>query len=162
MKLLRLAQTYLIVALPFVVAVAFWSDWVPEGKLAPEAPFALRALWEVLSYNLMLWFAVLVVFLVALVGSSVAREATLRRIADIRDRDEREEYLTGQAARTSYIATLAFGIFLLFLSAFRFGATQTTVSISMQPDMKSAFVAALLVWQLVSYRLAIRKLGDEE
>jgi hypothetical protein len=93
--------------------------------------------------------------------STAAQETTLRRIANIRDRDEREEFLTGQAARVSYLSTLAAGIFLLFLSAFRFSATSTKVTISMQPDVKSAFVLALLVWQLASFRFAIRKLAAD-
>lgn len=44
------------------------------------------------------------------------REKTLRRLANVQERDEREEYITGKAARATYIATLSLMLFFLFFS----------------------------------------------
>jgi hypothetical protein len=116
-KTIRAVQTYLVLAFPFVIAVAVWHSLQQNnvGVLDQRSIFATVA-WEILSWNLMLWFAVLFGFLVALVFSSEAREATLTRLANIKDRDEREKYITGQAARSAYLSTLSIMILLLVLS----------------------------------------------
>lgn len=60
-----------------------------------------------------------VFFPVLVVISVEAREKTLKRLANIKERDEREEFITGRAARGSYISTMRILILLLFLSVFQ-------------------------------------------
>jgi hypothetical protein len=116
-RTIRAVQTYLVLAFPFVIAVAVWHSLQQNnlGVLDQNSIFATIA-WEILSWNLMLWFVGLFAFLVALVFSSEAREATLTRLANIKDRDEREKYITGRAARSAYLSTLSIMILLLVLS----------------------------------------------
>lgn len=111
-KLIRALQTYLLVAAPFVVACML------AGTIAPHWRSGLA--WELLSWNLMLWFLLLIVFLVLLVAIPAARERTLLRLANLRERDEREEFITGRAARATYMSTLSLMIFFLFFSVFTF------------------------------------------
>ena len=47
-----------------------------------------------------------------------AREKTLKRLANLKERDEREQYITGKASRTAYISTLSLLVFFLFFSIF--------------------------------------------
>lgn len=195
-KFIRYAQTYLIFGLPFVVAASIWSGHVPSGGLPSEASFGIRALWEVLSWNLMLWFLVLILFLIVLVANPASREQTLRRIANLKDRDEREEYLTGKAARTSYISTLAFAMFLLFASVFKFSFSnlpedksvngdrhivsiglsfdffgslepenkdgQAIIEVRRLPFSNSTILLGLILWQLASFNLTMRKVSRED
>lgn len=120
-KLIRIMQSYLVCALPFVLFCMGWSSYkndpqVPDSATA-ENTF-LKILWEILGWNLMIWFIVLILFLIMLVIVPEAREKTLKRLANIKERDEREQLITGKAARTAYISTLSLLIFLLFASVF--------------------------------------------
>lgn len=117
-KSIRLIQSYLIVALPFVVACMIWGTISPESMILKDATFLTKAAWNVLSWNLMLWFAVLISFLIILVIAPSAREKTLKRLANLKERDEREEYITGKASRATYISTLSLMILFLFFSVF--------------------------------------------
>jgi hypothetical protein len=117
-KTIRLTQSYLIYALPFVLTCMAWGTISPEREILANASFLTKAIWEVLSWNLMLWFAILILFLIMLIASSEAREKTLKRLANLKERDEREQYITGKAARTTYISTLSLLVFFLFFSIF--------------------------------------------
>lgn len=117
-KITRITQTYLIYALPFVLVCMAWGTIGLEKEILANASFFTKAIWEVLSWNLMLWFAVLIIFLVLLVASREAREKTLKRLANLKERDEREQYITGKASRTAYISTLSLLVFFLFFSIF--------------------------------------------
>ena len=117
-KLIRFIQNYLIIALPFVIACMIWSTVSPEEQFLAEASALTKIVWEVLSINLMCWFAVLVLFLTLSVLAPSIREKTLRRLANLKERDEREQYITGQASRAAYISTLSLTLFFLFFSIF--------------------------------------------
>lgn len=117
-KFIKITQNYLLYALPFVLVCAGWSAVKTEKEVLSEATIASRILWEILSWNLITWFVVLILFLVMLVVFPLAREKTLKRLANLKERDEREQYITGKAARTAYIATLSLLILLLFFSVF--------------------------------------------
>jgi hypothetical protein len=106
----KILQTYLLCAFPFVLACMIWS------QLGGGSGFA----WEILSWNLITWFSLLFVFFILLISFPFAREATLKRIANLKERDERESFVTGKAARKTYISTLSLLFFMLFLSTFNF------------------------------------------
>lgn len=114
-KIIRVIQNYLLLGFPFVVACMVWQTFQSPNETAVGVK---RILWNALGCNLMLWFIALILFLVILVVLPTTREKTLRRLANIKERDERELYITGRAARTTYIATLSVIILLLFLSIF--------------------------------------------
>lgn len=111
-------QTYLLYSLPFVLICMAWGTISPEKEILADPTLFTKIAWELLSWNLMLWFAVLVLFLVLLVAVPQAREKTLKRLANLKERDEREQFITGKASRAAYISTLSLMILLLFLSAF--------------------------------------------
>lgn len=117
-KIFRIIQTYLIYAFPLVLVVMAWSTLNSSIDLAGDVGFITKISWEVLSWNLMIWFGVLIAFLIALVVWPPAREKTLKRLANLKERDEREQYITGKASRTAYISTLSLLVLLLFFSIF--------------------------------------------
>lgn len=114
--IIRYIQTYLIAGLPFVIACVAISVFYPGMEITKR--WALHMLGNVLTWNLVLWFACLILFLITLLVIPSVREKTLRRLANIRERDEREEYITGKASRAAYISTLSLMIFFLFFSVF--------------------------------------------
>ncbi len=77
-----------------------------------------KILWEILSWNLMLWFLILILFLILLVAFPTVREKTLKRLANLKDSDEREECITGKASKTAYISTLSLMMLFLLFSIF--------------------------------------------
>lgn len=113
-KFIRCVQNYLLYALPFVLICMAWGTVQTESEILRDATFLIKASWEVLSWNLMLWFAVLIMFLFLLVLIPSAREKTLIRLANLKVRDEREQFITGKAARSAYISSLSLLIVLLF------------------------------------------------
>lgn len=117
-KGIRIIQSYLIYTFPFVLMCMIWGTVSPEKEILNESSFLTKATWELLSWNLMLWFAVLILFLVLLVALPEVREKTLKRLANLNERDEREQYITGKASRAAYISTLSLLVFLLFFSIF--------------------------------------------
>lgn len=117
-KLIRYTQNYLVYGLIPVAGLIIWSILI-KGSIA-ESNLLVRVIHEILSYNIMIWFATFILFMIGMVIIPDVREKSLRRLANLRERDEREEYITGKAARSSYVATLSLTIFFLFFSMFNF------------------------------------------
>lgn len=117
-KIIRLIQNYLIIALPFVIACMVWETLYPTIEFEKDISLFTKLLWEGLSFNLILWFAMLILFLLSIVIVPGIREKTLRRLANLKERDEREQYITGKASRAAYLSTLSVMILFLFFSMF--------------------------------------------
>jgi hypothetical protein len=165
-KAIRFIQTYLVVSIPFVAAAMIWGTFQTQEQALASGALLNKVLWEVLSWNLMIWFAVLVLFLVVLVVQPSARENTLKRLANLKERDEREEWITGRASRAAYLASLSLLILALFFSVFSFDISRSAVSIGLHFSFfeatgialsKAGLVLVLLVWQLLTFNLAARR-----
>ena len=117
-KLSRYIQNYLVYGFLPVVGLIIWSVFLNHN--VAESNLFLWILHEALSYNTMIWFVAFMLFMVSMVIVPNVREKALRRLANLQEKDEREEYITGKAARSSYIATLSLTLFFLFFSMFNF------------------------------------------
>jgi hypothetical protein len=118
-KITRYIQNYLLYGFIFVVALLIWSAWI--GYFSPHSNIAdsgviIRILQNLLSFNIMLWFVMLFLYMFFLVALPSFRDKALRRLANLQERDEREEYITGKSARASYVATLSLLLFFLVFS----------------------------------------------
>lgn len=120
MKVFNVIEKYLLYAFPAVLVCVFWSNAVPEKDI--QMP--LRILWEILAWNLLAWFALLTLFVISLLLVPSVRENFFRRIASIKERDEREEQLVGIVSKRTYISMLSVLVFLFFISAFSFQVRQ--------------------------------------
>ncbi len=120
-KAIRFIQNYLVWAVPFVIVCMVWSSL--RAQAAADPPL-VHFLWEALSWNLIVWFATLLLFLVTMSIFPAVREGTLIRLANIRERDEREQLITGKAARAAFLSTLSLLVLLFFLSIFTVDVTQ--------------------------------------
>ena len=114
-RFIKWVQNYLIYSFPAVLLIMAWGSFQDQEEIQSAL---LKNLWGLLGWNIMVWFVALIGYLVALVLIPTLREQVLTRLANIKERDEREEYITGRAARTSYISTMSLLIFFLFLSIF--------------------------------------------
>lgn len=135
-KLIRYIQNYLVYGFLPVVGLLIWSIlsfFLGLKHNIAENNLFVRTTHEILSYNLMLWVVTFMLFMVSIVIIPAIREKTLRRLANLQERDEREEYITGKAARSSYVATLSLTLFLLFFSIFNFHYSKLEKSSSGKP-----------------------------
>lgn len=117
-KIIWIVQNYLIIGLPFVIIVLTLSAINPNNDVINYAINHYKIFWNIFGIGLMLWFVILFLYLVSLIIAPTIREKTLKRLANLKERDEREEYITGKASRSAYISTLSIMIFFLFLSMF--------------------------------------------
>lgn len=184
-KFIQIIHRYLIIGLPFVIGCILWQTIQPEIADKQSSHFS-QILWNVLGINLMLWFAILALLLLLLIIVPQVREKTLRWIANIKERDEREEYITGKAARAAYISTLSLIIFFFAVSVVslnieRIGseskkhlAVSISIDIGKKPETTSTnnellfqsrnlslptstILFILLCWQLLVFNFAARK-----
>ena len=128
--------------------------------------------------------------MILLVFRKDTQELTIKRLAGIKERDEREEIITGHAARRSFVSTTSFLIFLFFLSSMqvniarnpdqavdgkkssltlglKFSPTDEPRTVSEDgkniyehrdiPLSKSAILLIVLVWQVSSFRIRVRR-----
>lgn len=118
MRLNKLVGRYLIFSSPLVLFLMVYGAVMSRiGKAPPifSSSWAKIA-WDVLGIHFLFWLLVLFYFLLVLVLSTSTRDVVLTRLARIKERDEREELIVGQAARTSWLSMLALSVFLLLLS----------------------------------------------
>ncbi len=123
-KVNKWLQNYLVFSFPFVLVCMAWGSIQSDREILLSGSFLAKAAWEVLSWNLMIWFLCLVVFLILMVFIPSTREMVTRRIANIKERDEREIYITGQASKKAFTSTLSILIFLFFISIFTFNVSK--------------------------------------
>lgn len=105
---------YLLVAIPFVVAVVIWAMSAPNVER--EVRGVTKFLWEILSWNFLAWFVLLVYFIMSLVFWSTFREKILTVLTLSKERDERESFISGRASKATFYSTLAVLILLFFFS----------------------------------------------
>jgi len=107
---------YLLYSIPAVAALFVWSLFQKQQDILNTGSTSLMIVWEILSWNLMLWFAMVMYILFVLLVSPKFRTAFLAKLGRIKERDEREEYITGKAAVKTFYSTLAVLLVLLFFS----------------------------------------------
>ncbi len=104
--------------LPILVVYAVFSysiDW----KNVPQSDNFLRTLYDLGGLILGVWMILAVSLSLRLLFSGTFREATLAKLTLIKERDERESFLTGRAAKSTMLASIAILIFLFCLSCFQ-------------------------------------------
>lgn len=117
-------RKYLVWAFPFIIAVTLWNTFETEKEIILSPSIAKHVLWDVLGYHFMIWLLTLVYFIFSLVLSKSQRDVVLRRIANIKERDEREAQITGKASVSSMLSTLSIVVLLLFISLFSFNLSR--------------------------------------
>lgn len=115
-KINSYTQKYLIWVFPIVLATIFWSLFQSDLEIRQQGSIPLIALWEIMSWALIIWFVCLFLFMVMLVFRKDTQESTIKLLAGLKERDEREQIIMGLAARRSFLATTGLLIVLIFAS----------------------------------------------
>lgn len=126
---------YLLYGFPLAFILLIWSLGLGLSQtMIKDTHILLRIVYTLLNYNLIIWFLTLVLYMFLLVIVPSVRDKPMRRLSNIKERDEREEYITGKAARASYIATLSLTLFLLFFSLINFKVSKLSPSDPKKPS----------------------------
>lgn len=105
---------YLVFSIPFVIWIVTWAvNLTSNGEKYVEPK---TILWEVLSWNFILWFFLLVYSVISLVFWGKFREEILTSLTFSKERDERESFISGRASKATFYSTLAILILFFFLS----------------------------------------------
>ncbi len=103
--------------LPVLIGYAVFAysvDWRTVGRSNDY----LKTLYDLGGLVLGLWMIVSVALSVRLVASGVFRERVLVKLTLINERDERETFLSGRAAKETLLTSIAVLVFLFCLSCF--------------------------------------------
>lgn len=112
-----LQKTFLF-GLPIVIGLAFFAAAYNAGKIDHSMQLFVQ-FYNLCGFVFVLWMILTLSLVFRLVVSADFRESVLMRITFIRERDEREEMLTGQAAKTTFLLSIAVLLFFLCLSCFQ-------------------------------------------
>ncbi len=116
-KLDKTLARVFIFGLPLMALLAVGTSQVAQDASATRSPvvYTLNGLAGLL---LGLWMVMAIYLSARLVFSPVTRGAILPRVVLMRERDEREAFLTGNATKINFLVTLAILVLLLCLNVF--------------------------------------------
>lgn len=117
---------YVIYTLPAVLILLVWGSFGDPNELSKSSGI-IRLVWDTFGWILMIWVVVSFYLSVRTVFSTKFREVVLSRMTKIKERDEREEEISGHAAKFSFFSTMAVLLLFFFLSIF-------TVTIGRLPE----------------------------
>lgn len=169
--------------LPLVVGYAVFAysvEWQTVGQ-----DRWIRTVYDAGGLMLALWMLISVLISVRLVLSTQFREMVLAKLTFIKERDEREAYMTGRAAKDTMLTSMALLIFLFCLSCFQVSlhnlppeqaidgktravslgvkfelfdpATTKNTNESLLPFSSSSLLLGLLVLQVASYNYSMKR-----
>lgn len=104
--------------LPIIVLLGIFSHSY-DFETATAVEGYIAQLYDFAGLMFAVWMLLVIFLGIRLMISGVFRENVLTKITFIKERDEREVMLTGKAAKTTMLTTLAILIFLFCLSCFQ-------------------------------------------
>jgi hypothetical protein len=108
---------YVTTALIPVIVLLAWGSISDPDKLSMSQG-ATRLFWDTLGWVFMIWIVAMLYLILKMVFRRGFRETVLSKIAHIKARDEREELISGEAAKFSILSTMAIMFLILFFSLF--------------------------------------------
>lgn len=181
--------------IPVVGLVVYFANHYYHGEFTP-AVAKFKWLNDLSGLLLVLWMLQALYLTVRLMIVPAVREHFLSRLAFMKERDEREIILSGQAVKTSFLTSLAILVFLFCLASlqisiyrlppekavdgmtgvvslgFRFSLLEkcppmsdgerpgnhNMFSYQGLPISNTTLIVGLIVWHIISYNLALRRL----
>jgi hypothetical protein len=109
--------SYITIAIIPVMVLLIWGGAGDADKLSLSSGMT-RYFWDTLGWIFMIWIVAMLILTLKMVFVKDLRESILAKFARIKERDEREEIISGEAAKFTLLSTLAVMFLLLFFSLF--------------------------------------------
>ncbi|MCO4754626.1 MAG: hypothetical protein KC478_09085 [Bacteriovoracaceae bacterium] len=116
-KLDKIILKYIVFALPFVIGLLAWGGSGDPSELSRSSG-TIRIIWDFLGWNFMIWILASLFLTSKMVVSKRFRGLVLGKATKIKERDEMESLIAGNAAKFSFLSTLAILFLFLFMSLF--------------------------------------------
>lgn len=111
----RILMKYFIVYIPALVLLIMLSLFIARDQStnALILPDPINTLFGV---TLIIWILTSLYLFIKMIISQTFRDQTLKKVLKVKETDEREALISGEAAKISMLSTMAFLLFILFLS----------------------------------------------
>lgn len=103
---------YLVGLSPIIVGFMVWAT-VTDFKNTSGNGLG----WDIFGWLFIAWFLILIYLVTKMLFSRKNRDAVMTKLAGVKERDERESAVAGNAAKFSLLSTLALLIFLFLFSS---------------------------------------------
>jgi hypothetical protein len=118
----KFVARYLFYFSPLIIITLIWiAISHPTGYVSLKtltSTSVSNILLNILGFLTFLWVFILWYFFSVMIFSSKLRESILTKLSKVKERDEREEFIVGRAAKATFLSTMALTIFMLLLSGF--------------------------------------------
>lgn len=111
----KVLSNYFFYALPFIALGASLSFYFGANQISQDKGFA-GDINDIFGWMLMSWIVTSLYLFIKMILSQSFRDLTLKKIVRLKESDERETFISGEAAKLSMLSTFALMILLLFLS----------------------------------------------
>lgn len=101
-----------------IVALASVLDWLGFNDAKPGERLSYY-FFEIAGWMTILWCAVVIYTFFAIAFNEKVKNSVVRKLAGIKEHDERETYLTGLISKKTFISITGGLVLLLFLSALK-------------------------------------------
>jgi len=122
----KILGKFTIFSIPLIIILLVWGTAGNPDELS-RSEGIIRIFWDTLGWVFMIWIVSSFYLVIKMVIQKNFRDIVLGKAAGIKERDERESIISGEAAKFSFLSTMAILLFFLFLSVF-------TITIAKHPD----------------------------
>lgn len=121
----RYSFYYLIGLSPLIIGFMIWAT-ATEFKETTGNGLG----WDIFGGLFIAWFLIMIYLVTKMLFSSRNRDALMTKLAGVKERDERESVVAGNAAKFSMLSTLALLLFLFLFSSGTMTVTKNQVPIA--------------------------------
>lgn len=123
----RYALKYFVYSSPVFIIFMIWAS--VEFKGVADGRTLNGGFWNYFGFFFIAWVLILLYAVTKMLISKKFRDTTMARLAGIKERDEREGIVAGNAAKFSFLSTFALLLFMLVFSV-------TNLSVIKRPNLE--------------------------
>lgn len=124
----RYALKYFLYTSPIFIIFMIWASFEFQG--VEDTSKLSGGLWDFFGWFFIAWVLILLYTVTKMLFSKRFRDITMASLAGMKERDEREGIVAGNAAKFSFLSTFALLLFMLVFSV-------TNLSVIKRPDPKA-------------------------
>lgn len=132
----RFSFMYLVGLSPLIFGFMIWAVYTNFNESTGQGFF-----WDLFGWLFIAWTLDLIYLVTKMVLSPRVREVVMTRLAGMKERDERESVVAGNAAKFSFLSTLALLLFLFVFSVSNLSVSKHPATVSASGEKKHGNVS---------------------